>query len=77
MKTDSFLKLIKENWIFIVVIVQFLYNVFTLQDGFDNHENRIVQLEKNQASEVLVISEINSRLASIETSLVFIKEILQ
>lgn len=73
----SFLRLLKENWVIIVVIGQFLFTVYTLQNGFTNHEARITKLEDNQRTEALVISEINSRLSSIETSLIFIKEALK
>ncbi len=77
MKTDSLLKLIKENWIFIIVIVQFVYTVFTLQNNFQDHEKRIISLETKQEKEDIVLNDIRSRLASIETSLVFIKDRLQ
>ena len=70
----SFLTLLKENWIIIVVIGNAIITITTLQGGFRNHEDRILKLENNNVDNALVISEINSRLSSIETSLVFIKE---
>tara|TARA_R110000868_G_scaffold405125_2_gene684120 strand:+ start:123 stop:353 length:231 start_codon:yes stop_codon:yes gene_type:complete len=73
----SLLTLLKDNWIIIVVIGQFLFTVYTLQNGFTDHENRISELELTKVTNALNISEINSRLASIETSLVFIKEALK
>lgn len=73
----SLLTLLKENWIIIVVVGQFLFTVYTLQNGFKDHENRLVKLEETRVLNALNISEINSRLASIETSLVFIKEALK
>lgn len=71
------LTLLKENWIIIVVVGQFLFTVFTLQGGFKDHEARIIKLEETRVLNALNISEINSRLSSIETSLVFIKEALK
>lgn len=70
----SFITLLKENWVIIVVIGQFVISMLTLQGGFNDHERRIVKLEETKITDALNISEINSRLASIETSLVFIKE---
>jgi hypothetical protein len=73
----SFLTLLKENWIFIVVIGQFILTIGLLQTTVKDHEERIGQLERERVTEALSISEINSRLASIETSLIFIKEALR
>jgi hypothetical protein len=66
--------LLKENWIFVVVIGQFIVTFGVLQTVVKDHDARIKTLETEKVASALSISEINSRLASIETSLIFIKE---
>jgi len=73
----SFLTLLKENWMIIIVIGNAIMTVTALQGGFRNHEERISKLEVYRDNETVVLSEIQSRLASIETSLIFIKEALK
>jgi len=69
--------LLKENWIFIVVIGQFILTFGFIQNSVNDHEERLKRLENERISEALAISEINSRLSSIETSLLFIKDALK
>ena len=73
----SFTSLIKENWILLAFLVQLILTWGFLQNSVTNHEERIKTLESERVSEALSISEINSRLSSIETSLIFIKEALR
>ena len=71
------LKMVKEYWVILLVIGQFIFTVFTLQTGFKDHEKRIATLEQYREKEVVVLTDIQSRLASIETSILFIKERLK
>ena len=68
---------LKEYWFLYAFIFQTIYtfwfNNFTIQ----NHTDRIAQLETRQNNEDVLLSEIKSRLASIDTSVEFIKQIVQ
>jgi hypothetical protein len=70
----TFWNLLKENWVIILTVGSFIVTVLSLQDGYKNHESRIEKLENTKVTDALNIAEINSRLSSIETSLIFIKE---
>lgn len=70
-------KIAKEYWVILVVIGQFIFTIFTLQTGYKDHEKRIATLEQYREKEVIVLTDIQSRLASIETSILFIKDRLR
>lgn len=72
-----FFTFLKENWVIIVVIGQFILNMGYINNALTEHDKRIVILENNKEQNALVVSEINSRLASIETSLKFIERQLK
>lgn len=67
-------KFIRANWPILVALAVLISQWGVYVYISKNHENRITRLEQNQTAEALVISEINSRLASIETSILFIKD---
>jgi galactokinase len=71
------LTFIKENWILIVVVAQFILNMGYINNALTQHEKRIIVLENTKEQNAIIISEINSRLASIETSLKFIEKTLR
>jgi hypothetical protein len=73
----SFITLLKENWIIIVVIGQFIVNMGYINNAINQHEKRISVLETSKEQNALIVAEINSRLASIETSLKFIEKQLK
>ena len=74
---SSFISLLKENWVIIVTMGSILLFFGYVQTAIPNHEDRIRALEVNKEQNALLIAEINSRLASIETSLKFIEKQLR
>lgn len=71
---NSFITLLKENWLLIGFVGQFVLTFGFLQTTVHENRIRIEKLENNKVQDALIIAEINSRLSSIETSLIFIRE---
>lgn len=74
-------RFLRDNWIIFAFIGQLIFNYATtqvritnLREDVERNNSRIVKLEEKSVSDALNTAEINSRLASIETSLIFIKE---
>lgn len=68
---------IKEFWFLYMALAQLIYTFgftnFTLQD----HERRITLAEKTGISQDVMLSEIKSQLASINTSLKYIEQMVR
>lgn len=73
----SFITLLKENWLIIGFVGQFILTFGFLQTTVHENKLRIEKLESTKVQDALNIAEINSRLSSIETSLIFIRESLK
>ena len=72
MDNRNIMKHIKENWIIYAFVVQ-LITTFVLNSA--DHvafEKRLITLEQKQDTEEVTLTEIKSRLASIDTSLKFL-----
>lgn len=72
---------IKEYWLIYAFIGQLIVSyTLTTQSiesnkiSIEANQARIVKLEQAQDSEAIVLSDIKSKLASIETSILFIRE---
>ena len=67
---------LKAYWAFYLFVGQAIWTLwfanFTLQD----HDKRIASLEQRQNSEDVLLTEIKSRLASIDTSIKYIEQTL-
>lgn len=71
------LNFIKTNWIVLAFLAQIIGTWFVLNNTVNDHEKRISDLENYREQETLVLTDIQSRLASIETSILFIKDRLK
>jgi len=68
---------LKENWIILGFLVQIVVTWTLFSANITEHDKRLVKLEEYRDAESIVLNDIQTRLASIETSLVFIKERLK
>jgi hypothetical protein len=76
-RSKNLLETLKDNWMVVAFIVQLIVTYALLNSTVANHEQRIVKLEDYREKESIVLADIQSRLASIETSIMFIKERLR
>ena len=68
---------IKDYWILYAFIVQLVVNFTITGQTLEDHAERIQTLEKKQESEEILLSEIRTKLSSIETSILFIKDAIK
>lgn len=75
---------LKEYWVIYAFATQLVFNYAgfinfkeTISNEVFRNENRIEKLEALSQTNVATQSEINSRLASIETSILYIREALR
>lgn len=68
---------LKEYWFAYAFAVQLILTWGYINHSIKNHEARIEKLEVDQETNEVNLAEINSRLASIETSLKFIEKSLK
>lgn len=70
----NMLRHLKEYWVIYAFIAQLIATFVMNQQDHLNFTERIEKLEHYREAETVLLSDIQSRLASIETSLMFIKE---
>lgn len=80
----SFWKFLKEYWIIFAFATQIVFNYAgyvafkdSITKDFTQVVTRVEKLEARSVSDALIVSEINSRLASMETSLRYIERLLK
>ena len=71
------LKHIKEYWLLYAFIAQLVITVALNGADHENFEKRITKLEKSQNEEQIILTDIQTRLSSIETNLEWIKRNLR
>ena len=81
MKDQHLLKHIKDYWIIYAFLVQLVISYTVINQSItDNTRDiqsvvfRVERIEENEDGNALIIAQINSRLASIDTAILFIKE---
>lgn len=72
-KSSSFFNHIKTYWVMYLFVLQMIITLTTNVNHIQNLETRVAALEKKQDATDAVLVEVRTRLASIETSLEFIK----
>lgn len=81
MKDQKAVDFVKEYWIILAFVIQLIVSYTTMQQrttALNEQQvalaNRVEKLEKANVDNALVVSSINARLASIDTSIIFIKD---
>lgn len=74
MSDNNFIQHIKDNWVIYVVAGQLIFNIGISGIRDTNMENRISTLEAYQRQEQVTLTEIKTRLASIDTNLEYLKK---
>jgi septation ring formation regulator EzrA len=64
---------IKDNWFMYLFIGQLIFSYAVFSSRIEENDKRIVQLEEEQHANQVTLSEIKSRLASIDTNLEYLK----
>ena len=73
MSDKNFITHLKENWFIYLFVGQLVFNFAITGTRITNAEERISTLEGYQRTEQVTLSEIKSRLASIDTNLEYLK----
>ena len=76
-KDKGIIQHLKEYWLIYGFVAQLIINYTATSQTLADHNRRLIELEKKQESEELIITEIRTKLASIETSLIYIKDALK
>lgn len=77
MKTNDLAKHIKSYWLIYAFCVQLVMSYTIAEASISDHERRIGVLESSEVTRGVVLAEINSRLASIETAIKFIEKAMK
>jgi len=81
MNNQHLIKHVKEYWIIYAFLVQLIISYTVINQSIKDNTrdieavaNRVERIEQNEDKSALIIAEINSRLSSIDTAILFIKE---
>lgn len=74
MSDNNFIQHVKDNWVIYVVAGQLIFNISISGIRDTNMEARINTLEAYQRTEQVTLTEIKTRLASIDTNLEYLKK---
>ena len=81
MEDQHLLKHIKDYWIIYAFLVQLVISYTVINQSIKYNARdiqtvsfRVERIEENEDGNALIIAQINSRLASIDTAILFIKE---
>ena len=65
---------LKEYWALYLFLGQAIWTMWFANFTLSDHSNRIATLEEKQQSEDIILTEIKTKLASIETSIKYIEK---
>ena len=74
MQDKSIIQHLKDNWILYLFVGNMIYSTAITGSRLATAENRIDTLEAYQRQEQVTLTEIKTRLASIDTNLEFLKK---
>ena len=73
MSDKNFIQHLKDYWILYLFVGQMVFSVAVTGSRLNAAENRLDTLESYQRSEQVTLTEIKTRLASIDTNLEYLK----
>lgn len=71
---SSFFKTLKNNWAITLAFIALVGSWAVTGYRLTNVEERTSALERKQESEEIILTEIRTKISSIETSILFIKD---